>query len=55
VAAARAANPNAFIVVRTIVESPMRLAQRPDVTTEGDTDDAVAARAAERIAALWAR
>jgi hypothetical protein len=53
VAAARAAHPNAFIIVRRIVDSPMRHATRPDVAPEADQQaDAVVARAAERIAKL---
>jgi hypothetical protein len=47
VAAAGAANPNAFIIARRIVRRRCAFAPGRDVATEGDQDDAAVARAAK--------
>jgi hypothetical protein len=48
VAAMHAKYPACRLILKTIVESPMRLAARPDTETDAEVDAAVA-RASERL------
>jgi hypothetical protein len=51
-AALRAAYPRRFIIMKTLVESPHRRAERPMTENYEEEVDRAVARAAERLAAL---